>query len=273
MTSRLRVVAAGLVAVGAVAIRPGTAFGLLLGGILFVPLERHLPIRRGWRTDVVHFLASGVLGTALSYLVAVALVITPVVLIRRSTLGWWVSLPTPLTVTIVLVVGFVGGYWGHRMMHAHPWLWRIHAVHHSSTRLDWLAAARLHPLDTALTSAPAIAVLFALGAGPGEIGGFAVVITVLAVFQHADVRWRLRPVRWVLPTPLWHHWHHADDPRSVDRNFGLPVLDLVFGTAFVADDFPERYGTSTPVPAEGYLAQLGSPFRAPVPVDLGASDA
>ena len=43
-------------------------------------------------------------------------------------------------------------------------------------------------------------------------------VTVLAVFQHANVRLRFPGVRWVLPTPEWHHWHHA-----IDDDAPLPV--------------------------------------------------
>jgi sterol desaturase/sphingolipid hydroxylase (fatty acid hydroxylase superfamily) len=34
-----------------------------------------------------------------------------------------------------------------------PFLWRFHAVHHSTEQMDWVAAGRLHPLDSAFTQA------------------------------------------------------------------------------------------------------------------------
>lgn len=40
-----------------------------------------------------------------------------------------------------LGVAFVANYWGHRLSHELPWLWRLHRVHHSSTHIDWLATA------------------------------------------------------------------------------------------------------------------------------------
>lgn len=44
----------------------------------------------------------------------------------------------------LLVVGDLLAYWLHRAFHVRP-LWRFHAVHHSSTHLDWLSSAGLFP--------------------------------------------------------------------------------------------------------------------------------
>ena len=30
-------------------------------------------------------------------------------------------------------------YWGHRLAHRLPFLWRFHKVHHTAVKLDWLA--------------------------------------------------------------------------------------------------------------------------------------
>ena len=48
----------------------------------------------------------------------------------------------------------------------------------------------------------------------GVFGGVAVFITLLALFQHANVRLRFPGLRWVINTPEWHHWHHAIDDRG-----------------------------------------------------------
>jgi sterol desaturase/sphingolipid hydroxylase (fatty acid hydroxylase superfamily) len=53
----------------------------------------------------------------------------------------WLGIPaTLLALDLVL-------YAIHRLKHRGGFLWRIHSVHHSSEQLDWLAAARAHPLD------------------------------------------------------------------------------------------------------------------------------
>ena len=160
------------------------------------------------------------------------------------------------------VVATVGSYWGHRLTHQVPFLWRFHAVHHSIEHMDWMAAGRLHPIDSAVTQACAILPLVALGYDAGPVAAVTILVTVLAIFQHANVRLRFPVLRWVLPTPEWHHWHHATDPEAHDTNFGIPVVDLLFGTAYLPKDRrPDGFGIPDPVPAEGYLAHLRYPFR------------
>jgi sterol desaturase/sphingolipid hydroxylase (fatty acid hydroxylase superfamily) len=142
-----------------------------------------------------------------------------------------------------------------------PFLWRFHSVHHSIEQMDWVASGRLHPLDQAFTQAFTVFPLVLLGYGAGVFGGVAVFITLLALFQHANVRLRFPGLRWVINTPEWHHWHHAIDDGARDKNFGLPVVDKVFGTAYLPKGArPSGFGTRSPVPADGYLRHLAYPF-------------
>jgi sterol desaturase/sphingolipid hydroxylase (fatty acid hydroxylase superfamily) len=88
-----------------------------------------------------------------------------------------------------------------------------------------------------------------------------VFVTLLALFQHANVRLRFPVLRWVINTPEWHHWHHAIDDEARDKNFGLPLLDKAFGTAYLPKDVrPTGFGTHDPVPQDSYLGHLAYPF-------------
>jgi sterol desaturase/sphingolipid hydroxylase (fatty acid hydroxylase superfamily) len=65
----------------------------------------------------------------------------------------------------------------------------------------------------------------------------------------------------VINTPEWHHWHHATDADARDTNFGLPVVDKIFGTAYLPKGArPTCFGTRAPVPPDGYLRHLAYPF-------------
>jgi sterol desaturase/sphingolipid hydroxylase (fatty acid hydroxylase superfamily) len=183
----------------------------------------------------------------------------PLVWVRQF--GLVAAMPWSAALMLGLAVAFLGNYVGHRLTHAVPLLWRFHAVHHSSERMDWVAAARLHPVDSAFTQACAIAPLFALGYGGGTFAGVAVFFTLIALFQHANVRLRFPGLRWVINTPEWHHWHHSTDPEARDTNFGLPVIDKLFGTAYLPKGgYPRGFGIADPVPSEGYLRHLAYPF-------------
>jgi sterol desaturase/sphingolipid hydroxylase (fatty acid hydroxylase superfamily) len=221
-------------------------------------LRRQRVFRPGLLIDLTHILVNNVLTTvAVIALVVVAAI--PVFWIRRFDLVGNLSTGSAITLAVVLVA--VGNYWGHRLTHQVPFLWRFHSVHHSIEQMDWVASGRLHPLDQAFTQAFTIFPLFLLGYGAGVFGGVAVFITLLALFQHANVRLRFPGVRWVINTPEWHHWHHAIDDEARDKNFGLPVVDKIFGTAYLPKGRrPEGFGTRAPVPADGYLRHLAYPF-------------
>ena len=79
-------------------------------------------------------------------------------------------------------------------------------------------------------------------------------------FIHANVRWRLRPMEWLIATPGFHHWHHAMGmQRNCNYSTMLPWVDRIFGTHHLPRTWPEGYGIPEPM-APGLLGQLAQPF-------------
>src|ERR1700722_19455570 len=258
-----------LVVLAALSVRSNILFGLAILAVIFIPLERLFALhprrvlRPGWRTDLVHYLVNG---AALK----VGLVVSVVVV--GSVLRAFVPAPLRLGIAasptwVQIVAGFaittVGGYAGHRAAHEVPLLWRFHRVHHSVREMDWLAANHLHPIDEIFGRSVAVLPLYALGFGRVSLGAFIVLLTVQAIFIHANVRIRLGPLRWVIATPQFHHWHHAREPEAYNTNYAgeFPILDALFGTLYLpADRWPAQYGIDESEPA-GYLRQLAWPLR------------
>ena len=83
-------------------------------------------------------------------------------------------------------------------------------------------------------------------------------------FIHANVRWEFRPLRRLIATPAFHHWHHSADREAVDRNFAVhtPIWDILFGTYYLPDRWPTAYGLSgrRDVPTR-WVTQLLYPLR------------
>jgi sterol desaturase/sphingolipid hydroxylase (fatty acid hydroxylase superfamily) len=244
--------------------RPHAGVGIALLFLIFVPIEKLFALRRqkvlrnGIITDLTHLLVNNLLVTAAAFVVVVVSVL-PLLWVRTVDIEG--TLPAPVSISLAVVLVFVGSYWGHRLTHTVPQLWRFHAVHHSSEQMDWVAAGRLHPLDAAFTQAFTVMPLVVLGYNAGVFAGVTIVITLLAIFQHANVRLQFPYVRWVITTPEWHHWHHSVDPEARDKNFGLPIVDRIFGTAYLPKDRrPTGFGTTAPVPPTGYLQHLAYPF-------------
>ncbi len=239
--------------------------GAVVAFVLLTPVERRFGTRRsggfraGTGTDLAHLFINRFL-IAIAY---AALVAGPLVALRPlHDLGLVEPLPGWAQPVVWVVVALVANYWGHRLSHEVPMLWRLHRVHHSSTHIDWLATVRQHPVDAACTQVVTLAPLYALGFSERSLLAAGVAFTALGVVQHLDLPWSFGPLRWIVPSPRWHHWHHATDPEARDRNFGVPLVDLVFGTAhFPRHRAPAGYGTEELPGDIGYLDSLVSPLR------------
>jgi sterol desaturase/sphingolipid hydroxylase (fatty acid hydroxylase superfamily) len=249
--------------------RFGPVIGLLVGLAVLTPLERMFPRHRqplrrtGLRTDVFHFLFTGLLNTA----AIIAGVVVVIVLLSwariDATASWLAAQPGWIQGAVAFLVFEVFGYWYHRLSHTVSFLWRFHAVHHSSATLDWLSAPRLHPFEGFFGFLVIAPPMYVLGVPAQAIGAFGVVTQLWAIVLHANIRWRMRPLDGIWGTPEYHHWHHSNHPEARNRNFSglLPVIDMVFGTYYQPKDRrPEIYGIDDPMPT-GYLAQLRQPLR------------
>ena len=251
------------------------ALALVILGIVFVPLEKLRPVRSGQRfrrpglrTDVIHFLVTGTLGTVALVILAIVIAL-PLQLLTPDSLRHAVTAqPQILQLIEALLIVEFAGYWAHRAHHRIPALWKLHRVHHSSERMDWLAAAHLHPLDSATSRIVAVVPLAILGFSRSTFGATIVLLQLHAIFQHANFRTRFGTLGQFVSSPHFHHWHHSGDLDARDKNFAgmFPWLDRVFGTYHApARAWPHTYGIDDPMPA-GYLRQLQSPFVATEPV-------
>jgi lathosterol oxidase len=251
---------------------------LFLLALVFVPLERlfarhrEQPVLRvGWRTDLAHFFVSHVGVQLLTFLTMAPAVVLfgllrwPPLDALRATVA---AQPFVLQLAGALLVADLGGYAAHRAFHAVPWLWRFHAIHHSSQAMDWLAGSRLHLVDVVATRAAAFAPLLLIGVAPAALSAYLLWVAVQATVIHANVGWRFGWLEHVLVSPRFHHWHHAAEAEARDRNFAVhwAWLDRLFGTLHLPDGcWPRRYGIEgDPVP-DGWVAQLSWPLQsAPV---------
>lgn len=237
---------------------------------IFVPLESLFPLvrrqfwqRRGVGADVTHFFITGAIRKLLTLFAAYGLITLLGFLVYPPLQHFMTALPWWLQFGIANVVFDLGAYWGHRWAHTVPLLWRFHAVHHSSEHLDWVAAGRLHPFDQTFIRGCGILPVYLLGFRKETFGALIAFEGLLAIFIHANVRWRFGWLEWLVATPAFHHWHHANEsPETSHKNFSglLPCVDWLFGTFYLPKKFPARYGINEPMPND-YVGQLAQPFK------------
>jgi sterol desaturase/sphingolipid hydroxylase (fatty acid hydroxylase superfamily) len=256
---------------------------LFILAVIFVPLEWLFAVRRQKtiRTSTIGDLGFYFISSFLPPLILAApLAVAAYVAFRfvpeqvHAAVGAW---PLWLRGLVAFVVADLGFYWGHRLAHDVPFLWRFHQVHHAPEHVYFLISARAHPVDNAFIRLCGLAPIYILGLGaPQSVQGTLVAtllmlaVTVWGFFIHANVRWRFGPLEWLIATPGFHLWHHTlTEPRN--RNFAsmLPCWDWLFRTHYLPrGQWPTAYGTEEKLPGS-VVGQLLHPFLPPAPVGAG----
>jgi len=242
---------------------------LVLAAAIFVPFERlaaarrdQAILRRGWAIDLLTGAVNGLLLSSIILVVLAAIDSASIGAIPG--LREWVASESTWAQTIVaIVVGDFGAYVMHRLSHTVPWLWRMHAVHHSAEELDWLIGFRFHPADQFLMRVATLAPLVALNVSPAAVALFVGVGVWQAWLVHANVRMSYGPLEWVFVSPHFHHWHHSAERESFNKNYAgmIAAWDVICGTAHMPGlGNPQQYGISERMPS-GYVERFFHPFR------------
>lgn len=172
------------------------------------------------------------------------------------------ALPLVAQMILFLVGEDVITYWTHRLFHGVR-LWKYHAVHHSSEELEWISAARFHPVNLFLGSVIADVVLLLAGISPNVFVVLGPITIAHSAFVHANLDWTLGPFKYVIASPVFHRWHHTTAERGGEKNFAatFPVLDLIFGTFYMPKNkLPDSYGVDDKAFPTSFGAQLVHPF-------------
>ncbi len=241
---------------------------LLLMSLLFVPLERIFYLRRqgllrdGIKTDLSHYGLNHLLMGGVFLLLA-----WPGNLIHRYVFANSIpqlvqQLPLWAQVLLILFVADFAQYWIHRLFHRHKRLWQFHKIHHSTRHMDWLASSRLHIVDVIITRGFSYIPIVCLGFSEQAVETYLPIVAVQALFVHSNTRFHFGPLRFILTTPIVHHWHHSSDPKALDKNFAVTFsfIDVMFGTFYCPRVWPETYGLYQEEISDSFVKQLLYPF-------------
>lgn len=250
--------------------------GLAVMGLVFTLLARLSPCNRGmsWlgdlrelATDLVYYLFVPIfVGFCRTVMLAggiAAIVlcgVRPPLPVAEQTL--WIQAVAILVIQDVIVYGF------HRLFHTRLG-WKFHAIHHSPHTLDWISAARVHPVNNLLAFALADVAVVLLGFSPAAIVFLMPITFAYSAMVHANLNWTFGPFfKYVFASPVFHRWHHTTQEAGLDKNFAptFPVLDVLFGTFYMpAGELPEHYGNGDDQFPQGFWGQLAYPFQSSKP--------
>lgn len=239
------------------------ALWLALLVAVFVPLERYFHLHRhnglnaGRLADIGLYFGNSLLRIFILSIPLAALVAASSRWLPASYHAWVGELPIFPKLAFAFLLGEVGTYWGHRLSHEWPLLWRFHALHHSASEMDWLINSRSHPIDMIFTRLCGLAPIALLGLidASGSTPSIAATLFVListfwGFFIHANIRWEMNALSPFVATPRFHHWHHVAS-GSINRNYAstLPLLDRIWGTYHLPRrGWPASYGIDPRLP-------------------------
>ncbi|MDN2703676.1 sterol desaturase family protein [Janthinobacterium sp. SUN100] len=242
---------------------------LLLALLTSFLAERYLPYDGAWNhehgdgwRDIAHALVNEalyLLGLAIFPLLAGHLALGPF---------WPGQLPFWAQLLLAILIADCGITLVHYLSHRYYFLWKLHAVHHSVTRLYGFNGWMKHPLHLLLEAAGGMLPLLLLGIPERVMGVLAFAVAIQLLLQHANVDMRMGPLRHVFAWAPLHRFHHMKYGTAGDVNFGLffTCWDRLLGTRFDAPGYRMRgedlgIGSRPDYPA-AYGAQLLEPFRA-----------
>ena len=225
---------------------------LFFSALVFIPVERMLsvrtlsPLRAEWRTDLVYFFISHVLVQFILIAVTASTATVAALVLFPAVKAWIQALPVWLQFLLAVFLADLFQAGLHRIYHKVPFLWRFHAVHHSSRNLDWLAGSRVHIVEIVLTRSAVLLPLVVLGFSQPAVNAYVILVGIQAVLAHANLRTNFGWLEYLIVTPRYHHWHHARHADFMDVNYAihLPLVDMLMGTFKrpPPDVWPEEYG-------------------------------
>ena len=237
--------------------------------IIFTSLEKLFPkyrdqviLRDEWNLDFIYFCINHLL-------ISVLLLVGNYIV---SQLHWAMNsdlqatlqaLPLAVQVLLVLIVADFILYWEHRTFHEVKHLWPFHAVHHSVETMDWLAGSRSHIVATIIERSLVMVALYLLGVDKAALDIYVTIAALQAIIIHSNLNIPWGPLKFIVVTPQYHHWHHSSEAPAIDTNYAAHTVlfDRLFGTYHMPiAHWPAHYGTTRRLPRT-LIGQFLHPFK------------
>ncbi len=212
--------------------------------VIMASLELFLPKRqlvasksKRWFTNISMTVISNILVRLMGAVALPIVALGAALYSEQSSFGlfYLLELPFWLTCLLSIVILDFAIYFQHVLSHHIPVLWRLHRVHHADRDIDVTTATRFHPIEIMLSMLYKAGLIILLGAPVLAVFIFEIILSSLAMFNHANVALspRLdRLLRLLIVTPDMHRVHHSVHVSETNSNYGfnLAIWDYLCGT-------------------------------------------
>ena len=167
----------------------------------------------------------------------------------------------------LLALDLIAQYGVHYLLHKVRWMWRLHIIHHSDTKVDVTTGTRHHPLDFVIRETFALLAVLLMGMPIAFYLIYRILSVFFTYFTHANINMGKidKYISYIFVTPNMHKFHHHWEMPWTDTNFGnmLSIWDRAFGTFNYDDPKKVRYGLDLvdDNTDENILFQLRIPFN------------
>jgi sterol desaturase/sphingolipid hydroxylase (fatty acid hydroxylase superfamily) len=202
----------------------------LIGTVTYLAiLERLIPFEADWHPSArewvrygVYFLLTMVAGGLASMAgVAISSAVSP----QQTALPLWLEIP------LAVVIRSLGIYLFHRLAHVHPWLWRLHGVHHVPQKVNVANNSVNSLLDVFGHQVFSQLTLILLGFSQPAFFAVTIFTITQGFFSHANIDVRIGWFNYILASPEQHRLHHSTDLDEAGHYCtDLALWDLLFGS-------------------------------------------
>jgi len=242
---------------------------IALYGLMALLLERWLPFEKSWvngsdwNLDFTYYVVNYLIKVSAQYALIWFAVWIPFPQWFPTTLPFWIQVVLALTIIDFFL------FLVHWQSHRYEWLWKLHAIHHSSERLYFLNGEKRHALHQILEGSPGIILCLVIGTPQSVVVAALAILAINMMMQHTNLNYKAGILKKFFCVAELHRWHHRADYKDAQVNYGawLTVWDHAFRTAY---DNPKIYHTEgigeigikeEPNFPKSYWKQLLYPFK------------
>lgn len=242
---------------------------IALYGLIALLLEKAMPFEKqwlngtDWNLDFIYYL--------INYIIKVSAQFSFIWLSTYLVFFDWFPTSIPFWMQVILALVMIDFFlfFVHWQSHKYLWLWKLHAIHHSSERLYFLNGEKRHALHQILEGGPGIVVCLFIGVPQPVVVAALALLAINMMMQHTNLDYKAGILKKFFCVAELHRWHHRADYKDAQVNYGawLTVWDYLFKTNY---DDPKIYNSEgigeigikeEPNFPKTYVTQMIYPFK------------
>ena len=238
-------------------------------GLLALVLERWMPFEKDWiegsdwNLDFTYYSINYLIKVSAQFMLIWVSSSISFPQFFPTTLPFWVQ----VTIALVIIDFFL--FLVHWQSHRYAWLWKLHAIHHSSERLYFLNGEKRHALHQILEGSPGIILCLVIGTPQPVVVTALAVLAINMMMQHTNLNYKAGVFKKIFCVAELHRWHHRADYKDAQVNYGawLTIWDRLFNTAYNDPKIYETQGigkigiAEEPNFPQSYWKQFLYPFK------------